>query len=393
MGRKIAGLSLNVFLLGVVSLITDISSEMISPVFPMFIAFLGGTGLIVGLIGGAGDFTASLLNIFSGYWSDKIGKRKGFVFSGYFLSSLTKTLFALSTSWIHLLLLKPLERVGKGLRTSPRDALISESAEKKVRGKAFGLHTAMDTTGAILGSLLSFLLIYFLTWEMRQVILLGGLIGFIALVPLVFVHERKGLKRKIKELSLRISLRKLPKNLQIYILVASLFSLSNFTYMFFILRAQDFFTGKLALSIPILFYVWFNIIYAFLSIPTGVLSDRIGRAVVLFTGYLLYGLSCLALTTKISTLQLFIAFTLYGLSYAFFDGTQRAFVSDLSEAEVRGTALGTFHTSASVMALVSSILAGAIYSYISPAATFLFAALVALTAAMLLILFVKTGKI
>lgn len=150
--KSFLGISVNIVLLGLVSFLTDMSSEMILPILPFFITALGGTELVVGLIGGLGDSVASVLKVFSGYWSDKSGRRKVFVSSGYLVSSISKLFLAFSTVWQHALILRPLERVGKGLRTAPRDAIIADYAEEKVRGKAFDLHRALDTGGAVIGS-------------------------------------------------------------------------------------------------------------------------------------------------------------------------------------------------------------------------------------------------
>ena len=159
------GIGINILLLGIVSFLTDLSSEMMMPILPMFITALGGTAFVVGLISGLGDSIASILKVFSGYWSDKYGRRKPFVFSGYAVSSLAKLFLAFSTLWQHVLIFRSVERVGKGLRDALRDAIIADSALTEVRGTAFGIHRAMDTAGAIGGSLLAFLLFWFLDLE------------------------------------------------------------------------------------------------------------------------------------------------------------------------------------------------------------------------------------
>jgi MFS family permease len=383
--RLFRGIGINILLLGIVSFLTDLSSEMMMPILPMFITALGGTAFVVGLIGGLGDSIASILKVFSGYWSDRYGRRKPFVFSGYAVSSLAKLFLAFSTLWQHVLIFRSVERVGKGLRDAPRDAIIADSASTEVRGTAFGIHRAMDTAGAVGGSLLAFLLFWFLGLEFKTIILVCAIIAFFALIPFYRVRE---VKREPREIGLSISFKGLPRRLKGFILIATIFTLGNFTYMFFILRAQDFFTGvvseRAAFAIPILLYVLYNTVYALLSIPSGMLSDRIGRCQVLLLGYLLFGLTCLGFAFLDSLAAFIVLFALYGLVYALVEGTQRAFVCDLASEELRGTALGTLHTCISLAALPASLIAGALWQHIDPWATFVYGCALGLTAAVLL---------
>ena len=381
--KSFLGINVNIVLLGLVSFLTDTSSEMILPILPFFIAALGGTGLAIGLIGGLEESVASILKVFSGYWSDRYGRRKVFVSSGYLTSSISKIFLAFSTAWQHVLILRPLERIGKGLRTAPRDAIIADYAGEEVRGKAFGLHRALDTSGAILGSALALILFWFLKLEFKTIIFLGALIAFSALIPLYVVRERRA---EAKRITLKISLAELPRSLRLFIVIATLFALGNFTYMFFILRAEQFFAGRIAFAMPILLYIWFNIIYASFSTPLGMLSDKIGRRSVLSFGYLIFGLTCLLFALPLSMFSLIILFTLYGLVYAMIEGNQRAFVSDLAPKELRGTSLGTFHTAIGLAALPSGIIAGALWQYVDPAATFFYGSALGFLAAILLVL-------
>lgn len=369
--RFLQGISINVILLGIVSFLTDISSEMIHPVLPFFITALGGSGIIIGLIGGLGDSITSILTVFSGYLSDKTGKRKFFIFSGYGISSVAKLLLAFSTHWGHVLILKPLERVGKGLRTAPRDAIIAES-EKGVRGKAFGIHRAMDSSGAIIGSIMAFIFLWFLTMRFETIFLLAGFIGLLALIPLFYVIERR---REPKRLTLKIGLGALPQEFRVFLLIVTVFALGNFTYMFFILKAQESFPDpRMAIALPVLLYVWFNVVYTIFSIPSGILSDRIGRKNVLIMGYGIFGFTCLGFAFFESFSALIILFGLYGLFFALVDGTQRAFASDLITEDLRGTALGTFHTAIGLVTLPASVIAGFIWQYITPEVTFIYGA-------------------
>ena len=384
MKKFISGLGINIFLLGIISLLTDVSSEMMLAILPLFIASLGGAGIAIGLIGGIGDSVASLLEVFSGYWSDRLRKRKSFAFFGYSLSSVAKLFFPLVSSWTQLLILRPLERIGKGIRTAPRDTIIASSAKVEVRGKAFGFHRAMDSFGAFLGAFLAFILFWFLKFEFKPILLIAALISFLALIPFIWVREKVADTYPKSKTSFRISLINLPPSFKRYLMVAVVFALGNFTYMFFILRAKDvfqpFFPFRLAMAIPILLYCWFNIVYALFSLPGGMLSDRIGRRRTLKIGYFIYSLSCLGFALTRTLTSFIILFALYGISFALVVGNQRAFASDFVEENLRGTALGTFHTAIGISTLIASIFAGILWTY-SPKLTFSYGAVLGLVAA------------
>jgi len=376
--KYFTGISANVLLLGIVSFINDLSSEMIMPILPMFITALGGAGLAVGLIGGLGDSISSILKVLCGYWSDKKGKRKIFVSSGYLNSAIFKLFLVFSKAWQHILVFSSLERVGKGLRTAPRDAIIADSMPKE-RGKGFGIHRALDTSGAIFGSIVVFLLFWFMGLSFESIILFAAIIAFIALSPLFFVKEKK---REPKDIILKIGLKNLPGSLKMFILISSVFALANFSYMFFILRAQDFFTGKSSVGGPILLYVLFNIFYALLAVPFGTLSDKIGRKRVLIFGYFLFSLTSFGFAFFNSLIAFIILFALYGMVYAIIDGNQRAFVSDLSSRDLRATSLGTFHTMIGLAALPASLIAGFLWR-IDPRLTFIYGTLISIVSVVL----------
>ena len=380
--KSLKRISATVLLLGIVSFLNDLSSEMIMPILPMFITALGGTGLVIGLIGGLRDSISSILKVFCGYWSDKTGKRKVFVFSGYLTSALFKLALAFSKIWQHILIFSGLERVGKGLRTAPRDAIISDSMPKE-RGKGFGIHRALDTSGAILGSLVVFILFWFLGFNFKSVILIAAVFSLFSLIPLYFVKEKK---KEPQDISLKIGLKNLPRSLKLFILVSSIFALANFSYMFFILRAQEFFTGKLAIGVPILLYILFNIFYAVFAIPFGALSVKIGRKKVITFGYLLFSLTCLGFAFFNSLAAFIVLFALYGVVYAIVDGNQRAFVSDLSTEKLRATALGTFHTATGLVALPASLIAGFLWQ-ITPTITFIYGSILSMASVLLFLIF------
>ena len=372
----------NILWLGLVSFFNDMSSEMIMPILPMFITSLGGGGLIVGLISGIRESVASIFKIVSGYLSDRTNKRKRFVVIGYLTSSVFKLLLGFSRLWYHILIFSGLERIGKGLRTAPRDAIIAESTS--AQGKGFGVHRALDTAGAIFGSLLVLILFWKLGLGFKSIIIFAAIIGFISLIPLYFVQETS--KKKGSDRT-NISFRQLPKNLRLFIIIAAIFSLANFSYMFFVLKVQSYLTGRAGIILAILLYTFFNIFYAGFAIPFGELSDRVGRKKVLIGGYVLFLIVSLGFILAKSLILYFLLFALYGITYAIIDGNQRAFVSDLSPANIKGTALGTFHAVVGFSALPSSLIAGYLWD-IKPELTFIYGSAMSLVA-IILFMFLK----
>lgn len=366
--RPRKGISPNVILLSIVSFLNDLSSEMIMPILPMFLQSLGGGGETIGLVGGLRDAISNILKIFCGYWSDKTGERKIFVYGGYFVSSIFKLLLATSRAWPSAVVYSGLERVGKGLRTAPRDAIIAESMTSE-RGKGFGIHRSLETAGAVLGTLVAFVLFWFLQLSFRSIVLMAGVIGFAALVPIRFVSEPQGKPQKI---TLKLGIAGLSAPLMFFILVASLFALGNFSYMFFVLKANTLFPGRFSQAAPILLYAMFNVVYAILAAPLGILSDKIGREKVIVFGYFLFALTAAGFAFFSSPVAFVILFALYGGYKAAIDGTQRALVADLADERLKATALGTFHTVTGLAALPGGLLAGFLWERFSPQATFLY---------------------
>lgn len=377
----------NVILLGLVSFINDTASKIIIPLLPLFITEQGGTGIAIGLIAGLSDSIASLSKLFAGYWSDRYARRKAFVIVGYTISSLSKLLLAFSVSWPQTLTLRIGERIGKGIRSAPRDALLASATRRNVRGKGFGIHRAMDSGGALFGTLLVLALYWFLQLEFHSIFLIAGIISFVSLVPLLWVRETRG---KINH-QLQLHLRGLPSTLKHFMLIAFIYSLANFSYMFFILQAEDAFEGRLAVAIPLLLYALFQLSSTLFAIPAGILSDRIGRQRVLLIGYGLFTLLCLGFLFAESLWPLLLLFLLYGLNFAFVEATERAYVADLTGEEERGTALGAYHMATSLAALPAGVLAGVLWD-IDPLYTFVLGALLSLTALLFLFRMPQTTK-
>ncbi len=362
------GLVRNILIVSFVSLFTDLSSQMVFPVVPLFLLSLGASAWVVGLVEGAAETTASLLKVFSGYWSDRIRRRKPFVFAGYGLSTITKPMFALAYTWPFVLFIRVLERVGKGVRDAPRDAIIAESVSVTIRGKAYGFQRALDGIGSFSGALLAVFLLP--VFGYRDLFLIAFFPGIVAVLLVLFIQEKRTQETRTAMMPLKVNLRRLPRNLQLFIVVSTVFALGNFGYAFLILKAKNI---GFADNITLLLYVLFYIVYTLFTIPAGMLSDRIGRKPVLVSGYILFAVTTIALLFTSELVSLVVVFILYGIFFGMIDGVQRAFVVDLAPADLKGTALGTFYTATGLIALPGGFIAGVLWTAISPQATFLFA--------------------
>ncbi|MDH4222269.1 MAG: MFS transporter [candidate division Zixibacteria bacterium] len=375
------GIKKNIFFLGLVSFLTDVSSDMIYPLLPVFLTdVLGASRVFVGLIEGIAESTASLLKIFSGWFSDKIGKRKPVVILGYSLSSLSKPLLALVTSGWQVLFLRFGDRVGKGLRTSPRDALIAESSSETKRGTSFGLHRAMDSAGAIFGPLLAFLLLPLLNENYRHLFLLASIPAFFSVLVLFFwVREAK--ERKRAETSQTKKAFAFDGKFKLFILVVAVFTLGNSSDAFLFLRANG--LGIKLVFVPLLWGL-FNLVYTLSSTPAGILSDRIGRRKVILMGFAIYGFSYFGFAFATSSIHIWLLFALYGLYYGLADGALRAFVADLvKEEDKRGTAYGFYHGAVGLCTLPASLILGYLWQTFSAGVAFSFGAVLAILAGMI----------
>jgi MFS family permease len=385
MQRRVFGLNPNVFFLGVVSLLTDVSTEMIFTLVPLFLRnVLMAPFTIVGLVGGVSESTDAIFRILSGWFSDRVRKRKLLAVLGYSISTLAKPFMYLATSWGSVLAIKLGDRLGKGIRTSPRDALVADSVAAEERGRGFGLHRAMDTTGAVLGLAIAAVIIYLvqggglkLSPETYKWLVVVGVVPAVLaiLVLLFFVHERKP-SPGARQLP-RIRLASFAPRFKLFLFIMAVFTLGNSSDFFVILRAQN--LGSSVIYV-VLMLVLFNITYAVTSLPAGVLSDRLGRRRIIAVGWLIYGLVYLGFALASELWQVWLLFACYGVYYGMVEGVARAFVADLVPEEKRGTAYGLYHGVVGITLLPASLIAGWLWQAYSPAAPFFLGAALAFVA-------------
>jgi MFS family permease len=381
--RNIFGVHRTIFFLGLVSLFTDISSEMIYPLLPVFLISVLGVGpVFVGLVEGVAEATASFFKLFSGWISDRQQKRKFLVVSGYTLSTLTRPLVAVATAGWHVLFIRFLDRVGKGIRTSPRDALIADSSPGSEHGKAFGFQRALDHTGAVIGPLIAFFLLTFVTQQYRTLFLLAYVPGIIALTLLILgVKERKAAQPGPSLQPVQLTLRPFDRRFKIFLLIIILFSLGNSSDAFLILKAKE--AGVSVSLLPLLWMV-LHISKSLSATPGGILSDRYGRRKMIIAGWILYCGVYFGFASAQTSDMVWLLFAVYGLFYGSTEGGERALVANLVAPHLRGTAYGLYHFSIGLSTLPASLLMGLLWEAAGPGAAFSFGAIMALLAAVLL---------
>lgn len=376
-------------MLGLVSLLTDISSEMIYPLIPLYLVnTLGATPALVGIIEGIAESLASLLKVFSGHFSDRFQSRKPLAIFGYGFSSLSKLFFIYGSSWTWILWGRTGDRFGKGIRTAPRDALIAESADKDKMGWAFGLHRAMDSLGAVIGVALAFYFITAYKGDYKSVFLWSLVPAFLAVACLLPVKE-KIVKNKERAKQLSLSWRSLNPRLKKFLIVVFIFALGNSSNQFLLLRAQDlgFDTSKV-----ILLYLFFNVIYALAAFPLGALSDFIGRRTLLVSGYIFYGLVYFGFAIITNGVHLWILFGLYGIYSAATQGVEKALVSEIAPAEQRATLIGVHAALVGIGLLPASMIVGFLWNYFGAGAAFYFGGTLGLLAALGLAIVLSGGE-
>jgi MFS family permease len=403
----------NILALSVVSLLADLSTEMMQPILPLFlVGTLGASYSFVGLIEGSSDSVSSLVKVVSGWYSDRFAKRKPFVVLGYLPTAILKPLLYFAQTPLQVLGIRIPERAGKGFRGAPRDALIAESVDKKDLGKAFGFHRASDTIGAVIGSFLGFVFLTIISGGganfpnvYKIIFLISAIPAAISVIIAQFFvsekvkssspqtiitnheeHEQWKKKEKTsttQKISFLKAIQTFDARLKLFIIVSSIFAFANFNLSFFILRAKV--TGVSDTNI-LLLYTLFNVMYAGVSYPFGAISDKIGRDKVVMIGFAVFVIAALGFAFfSTSLVNVVILFAILGIYMGIFDGSQKSYISEIANPSYKATALGTVATLTGIITLPASLVAGILWDKFGPTTTFIFSAV---TASIALVIFI-----
>jgi len=393
--RRYRGLPRNVFAIGLVSLLNDASSEIIYPLLPIFLASsLGASARAIGTIEGLAESISSLLKLFAGYLSDRLAKRKFLVVFGYSVASIARPLLAFAQTWTQVLVIRLTDRVGKGIRTAPRDAMIADTVRVEQRGIAFGFHRAMDHAGAVVGPLGGYLLVILFVAnaksptisEFSKIFLAASIPALIAVLVAIF-FMRESLPQPSPESEIKtLSLRGFDSNFKRFLLVLALFTLSNSSDSFLILRAMD--SGVSVAVIPLLWAAHHGM-KVLSSLFGGDLSDRLGRKRLIVAGWILYAAVYAGFAFATHQASLWVLFLVYGIYFGLAEGAEKALVADLVRPEQRGTAYGLYNLAFGITVFPASLLMGMIWDWKGPAVAFLVSAFMGATAALLLLILVK----
>jgi MFS family permease len=384
----------NVVAIGLVSLLNDASSEIIYPLLPIFLtASLGASAEAIGIIEGLAESISSLLKLFAGYLSDRLGKRKWLVVGGYALASLFRPFLGFANNWQQVLGIRLADRVGKGVRTSPRDAMIADTVAVEQRGLAFGFHRAMDHAGAVIGPLLGYLLVVLFVAhstsptksEFTRIFLLASIPAFLAVLVAVFFMRESPLQKHTAEMP-KLSLRGFDTNFKKFLVIVGLFTLSNSSDSFLILRARD--SGVSIALVPLLWAAHHGM-KVLSSLWGGDLSDRLGRKRLIVSGWILYAAVYAAFGFVGSEAGVWVLFLIYGIYFGLSEGAEKALVADLVRPDQRGTAYGLYNLAFGITVFPASLLMGMIWDWKGPRAAFLISAVMGATAALLLLLLVR----
>lgn len=380
--KKLFGVEKNAFFTGLTSFFTDTSTKMVYSVMPIFLLSIGASKTTISLIEGIAESTASLLKAISGYWSDKIGKNKPFMIIGYGITAIITPFYALAKIPVQILFFRFFERIGKGLRTAPRDSLISGSIKKNEAGKTFGFQKAMDNSGAIVGPLIAFLFLSFYPLNYSYLFLLATIPAILGVLTILFFIKEA--KAKTNEITNKLSLKQLPKKFYFFLIIIFVFTLGNSADALLLVKTSE--TGIDKSYIPFV-YMIFNSVSVLLAIPIGKLSDRIGREKLIVLGFLVYAI-VYYFFGRLNNIHIYIfLFMLYGFYSALTDGSQKAMISDIVSKDLKGTGFGIYHAVLGITLLPASLIAGLLYDKVNSNAPFYFGSLMALIATILMIIF------
>ena len=384
--KKFFGFGKNVFVAGLVSFFMDVSSEMIYPLVPLFLSnVLGVNKSVIGLIEGIAESTASLLKVFSGWFSDRIGNRKWLMAMGYGISTLSRPIVALATGWQHVMGSRFMDRFGKGVRTAPRDAIIAESSEKTHLGRAFGFHRSMDTMGAVVGPAIAFFLLGIFSNNYRIVFWLSMIPGAIAvLLIILFITEKKKVPLPHAGRP-KLTLKHFDWRFKFFLVIATLFAIGNSSDVFLILRAQQ--TGISTVMIPVV-YLLFNLVYSISAIPAGIAADKFGRKRVILLGFVLFAILYYGFAVARDTSAIWALFAFYGLFMGLTEGIQKAFLATIIPQDFKATAFGIYNTAVGLAMFPASFIGGWLWDHVSPSATFFFGAITASLSTILFVIFI-----
>ena len=384
----------NVWAVSLTSFLMDISSEMVINILPLFLFNVLGVRMsLIGVIEGIAEATASLLKLFSGWFSDRLRARKWLAVSGYAISALVKPFFYFANSWITIAAVRFTDRVGKGIRTAPRDALVADSVTEKTRGLAFGFHRAADTAGATLGLLVALGVVWYVQ---SNVVHLGEstfrIIVLVSLIPAVLAVLTLAIGAQDvpvtgQRAAPKFAFKSLGKPFMVFMVIVSVFEIGNSSDAFLVLRAQE---RGLSVTGILSMLIVFNLVYTLVSTPAGALSDRIGRKRLIIAGWFVYAVVYLGFGLAQTAVQVWVLYAFYGLYYSLAYGTSKAMIADLVPENVRGTAYGTYNAAIGILDFPASVIAGVLWQGVGAwiglgaAAPFIFGSAAALLAALLM---------